>query len=331
MIRWRWSEKVWPSGQAGLGPERLGQRLGGDHERVHGRQRPALARQGRGPGLEARTTTSAVTVPRAVRTSGAGRAPPASIPLGRLDGQHRRPLVEGHPSPLDRVGQPPGQPGRLERRAVRGVGGPEDARSPPAAGGPRPPSSQRRSSSIEPEARGPRPPPSGPGPPGPGCGRPPPCPPLAKWQSIPSAARRAAHLVDRLPAWPAAWPSAAAGPCSRARRASEAAKRAEHQPPLRPEAPKPATSRLQHGDPQGGVGHGQRVGRPQTGEAGAHHGHVDVEVAGRGRVGARSARRAGPTTATAAGRARGDLLGGRSGRLRSGATPPSARCAGSRP
>ena len=45
------------------------------------------------------------------------------------------------------------------------------------------------------------------------------------------------------PAWPAAWRPWPSRPCRRASAASEVAKRAEHHPPFRPEAPKPATSR----------------------------------------------------------------------------------------
>ncbi len=55
-------------------------------------------------------------------------------------------------------------------------------------------------------------------------------PPLAKWQSIPSASvtRRTSSTEARMAA-------SCASP-------SELGNRAEHQPPLRPEAPKPATS-----------------------------------------------------------------------------------------
>ena len=42
MIRWRWSAKVARPCQAGLGPEVVAERLGGDHQRVHRGQCPFL-------------------------------------------------------------------------------------------------------------------------------------------------------------------------------------------------------------------------------------------------------------------------------------------------
>ena len=71
----------------------------------------------------------------------------------------------------------------------------------------------------------------------------------------------------------------APGPHCRSMRATEAAKRAEHQPPLRPEAPKPTISRSRTTMRSSGVGLGQVVGRPQPGEATTHDGHVDIGVA----------------------------------------------------
>ena len=67
-------------------------------------------------------------------------------------------------------------------------------------------------------------------------------PPLARWQSIPSCV--AAEAISSMDAFMAARIARAASiPTSRAIRPSWAAKRAEAQPPLRPEAPKPQTSR----------------------------------------------------------------------------------------
>ena len=55
-------------------------------------------------------------------------------------------------------------------------------------------------------------------------------PPLAKWQSIPSA---------RVTRWTSSTEARIAASCASP---SEVGNSAEHQPPLRPEAPNPATS-----------------------------------------------------------------------------------------
>ena len=66
-------------------------------------------------------------------------------------------------------------------------------------------------------------------------------PPLAKWASMPSAAstRPTSSTVARIAACCA---SADSREPSSAREDSDAGNRAEHQPPLRPLAPNPATS-----------------------------------------------------------------------------------------
>ena len=67
----------------------------------------------------ARTTTSAVTAPAVVRTTGA--RPGAA----RDDVDHLGVLVDVDAAPFDRLGQAAGEEGRLDGGAVRGEGGPE--------------------------------------------------------------------------------------------------------------------------------------------------------------------------------------------------------------
>ena len=67
-------------------------------------------------------------------------------------------------------------------------------------------------------------------------------PPLAKWQSMPSLAA-VAPTTSTVSCMARRMACMASRPCWRASAASEVAKSAEHQPPLRPDAPKPATSR----------------------------------------------------------------------------------------
>ena len=108
-------------------------------------------------------------------------------------------------------------------------------------------------------------------------------PPFAKWQSMPSAAATARRPRRRCPAWRGAGRPRARGRTASPASDTGAGNSAEHQPPLRPLAPNPATSRLQHGDPQRRVGRRQVVRGPQPGVAGADDRHVDVEVAGQRR------------------------------------------------
>ena len=117
-------------GPADLVPERPGQRLGGDHQRVDG----ATVR--RWPGSSAvkpsvaRTTTSAGTVPWPC-------APPARSPHPCL-------LVDRHAVALDHLGQATDEPGRMDRGAVRRVGGAEQRRRRRAGAAPR----RRRASGV---------------------------------------------------------------------------------------------------------------------------------------------------------------------------------------
>ena len=68
-------------------------------------------------------------------------------------------------------------------------------------------------------------------------------PPLLAWASMPSASATAStsSTVARM-AWCSAIASARVEPGSAAVFASDAGNRAEHQPPLRPDAPNPAVS-----------------------------------------------------------------------------------------
>ena len=67
-------------------------------------------------------------------------------------------------------------------------------------------------------------------------------PPLAKWHSIPSATALV-PTTSTLSCMAVRMARMAATPCRRAKATSEAGNSEEHQPPLRPDAPKPATSR----------------------------------------------------------------------------------------
>ena len=91
-------------------PHVVGQRLGGDHQRVDRRDVAAQAGQPAVKPSVARTTTSARTRPCGVRHDAAARS--------------RSPACRSwivHAAPLDGAGQPADQPGRVDRRAVRGV------------------------------------------------------------------------------------------------------------------------------------------------------------------------------------------------------------------
>ena len=67
-------------------------------------------------------------------------------------------------------------------------------------------------------------------------------PPLANWQSMPSLAALA-PTTSTVSSSALRIARMASSPCRRANVASDVANSAEHQPPLRPDAPKPATSR----------------------------------------------------------------------------------------
>ena len=66
-------------------------------------------------------------------------------------------------------------------------------------------------------------------------------------------------------------------------RASAPAKSAEHQPPLRPDAPKPTCSRSQTATRNDGSALQQRVRGPEARVAGADDGDVGIDVARKGR------------------------------------------------
>ena len=122
-------------------------------------------------------------------------------------------------------------------------------------------------------------------------------PPLWKSRVDALGGGDAPHLVDGRVHGPLQGDRAVAA--VRARPSASRARRRttrEHQPPLRPEAPKPAISRSSDHHAQRRVGLLEVVRGPEPGEAGADDGHVDVgagragRVAGRGRRGPRRAR-----------------------------------------
>ena len=92
----------------------------------------------------------------------------------------------------------------------------------------------------------------------------------------PDAARATSSTESRIAWWRASAP--ARSPIL-ARESSEAGNRAEHQPPLRPEAPKPTVSASSTAIRSVGVGLGEVVGGPEPGEAGADDRDVDLGVA----------------------------------------------------
>ena len=268
-MRCRKSEKV--SRRASPISSQVGrrQRLGGDHQRVDRDARPPVPGQLRGEALG-----------RADHRPGAHHAV-LGAHLARGDRRDPGPLVDRHAAAFGGPRQPAHQSRRVDGRAVGGVRrardavGAHDLGSPPrrrgAPGRPRP----------GPSAAPPRPRP------GPARAGPAPrasriVPPLATCASMPSApaTRATSSTVARIAA---CWASAASRPPSAASAGSSAGNSAEHQPPLRPDAPKPATSDSSTRSDSDGSGLGQVVGGPEPGVAGPDDGHVDVEVAGQGR------------------------------------------------
>ena len=196
----------------------------------------------------------------------------------RRDLQHRRPLVDRHAGPPDRIGQAAHQPRRVDRGAMRRV---RAAQHPGRAS-----HRARRVCVEQPQVRSrrsrtrapPRPRPS-PAPAEPASARASPCRPWPSGSRCPPRPRpgrprrrsRAWRAASRRPR--RARPS---GPVCR----SDAGNRAEHQPPFRPDAPNPAISRSQTDDPQRGFALRQVVGGPQAGEARPDDGDVGLRVAG---------------------------------------------------
>ena len=104
-------------------------------------------------------------------------------------------------------------------------------------------------------------------------------PPLAQWQSMPSAAATRPTSSTRVLHRPVHGDRRRPGRPSWSSLASDAGNSAEHQPPLRPDAPNPAISRSQTAIRRPGLGAREVVGRPQAGEPGAGDGHVHLGVA----------------------------------------------------
>ena len=273
-------------------PDRRGQRLGGDHQRVDRRDaRAAGPRSAGGVALG-----GAHARPRRARRR-ASVLDPAG--LDRRDrGCARRSCT---PRRSTAAARPAHEPRRVDRGAVRGV---RRRRGRPVAvehrGAPR-----RRRAAVRRPRRGPRRGPSRPRrAPGASCGRragqrdr------AALWRSGRRCPRRRrpGRPRRRCRASPGAGPARAVAAGRRGqRRASEAGNSAEHQPPLRPGRAEAGDLGLEHRDPQVGSASAQVVGGPEPGEPGADDGDVDVAVAGQRRAAASSRRRRSRATARAA-------------------------------
>ena len=254
------------AGPADLVPEGVGERLGADHQRVDRHERALVAGQlGRERLGGAHDDVGAHVAERRGRDV-------------RLEAGDGGALVDGHPQPLDDVGEPAGEPGRVDGGAVRRVAGAEapghldalahvgGAEHPVVllAEAPRalvldrlahPQQLHRRECEVqlaaEVEAR--------------------------VDALVVHDARDLVHRLvqgallvdDRLPAVRPGGELTGAG------------KVVWHQPPLRPEAPKPAISRSSTAIRRCGSALLEVVGGPQAGEAGAHDGDVDVDGPGR--------------------------------------------------
>ena len=246
MIRCRPSVSVSRPASPIRGPDLVAERLGRDHQRVDRRQRAPLAGQRPGVALgRAHDDLAPAPRPAVVSTRhGPDRASPASA---RGCVTPRRSTARARPR-TSRAGCTAAQCGVYVAPRTRG------ARA--AVGWPRRRPAARRSSGPTPHARASstsarsrrswtR------------CAPASSVPPCCQCASMPSAAttRPTSPTVSRIAAQHpdggvAAGAAADAGPRRRAIRAAEAGNSAEHQPPLRPEAPKPGHLALEHHDAQ---------------------------------------------------------------------------------
>ena len=255
-----------PAREADLGPLLVGQRLGGDHQGVDRHDRPPVTRQPRG-----------VALGGAHDDVGADRAV-VGVDRARLDREDAGALVDPAAAPLDRTGEPAHEPERVDGRAVGGVRRPEGvgdrARWSRVSAG---------SSSRSRPRRGPTPgvrrPRRGRAAAAPRVRATMTVPPLAQWASMPSASSDPPDLVDARRASRRAGPARPPAPTPGAGQpVGGIGKSAEHQPPLRPEAPKPAVSASSTTTRSVGSAREQVVGGPEPGEAGADDGDVAVGV-----------------------------------------------------
>ena len=123
MMRWRWSANVSRRPQADPVPHVLRQRLGRDHQRVHGGQHASQPGQAGG-----------VALGRPHHDLCPHRAAVGRDETG-LDAGHGGRLVHDDPEPLDRPRQAAHQSRRMDRRTVRCVRRAEDScRAEPPAG-----------------------------------------------------------------------------------------------------------------------------------------------------------------------------------------------------
>ena len=193
-------------------------------------------------------------------------------------------LEEPDAASLDGVGQAAGQERRLQRGAVRRerrAQARRRRRSVPAsrlarasAGRLRPHPSARASSTSA-SARGRA---------GPRCA---PGRPSRPWRSGSRCPRRPRwrRRRQRCPPWRGAWRAWRSRPCWRASAASEVANKAEHQPPLRPDAPNPATSRSTTTTRKVGSASASAWAVQKPGEPGADDADVDLEILAERRAG----------------------------------------------
>ena len=242
MIRCRWSENVSRRASPISSQTAGGQRLGRDDQRVDRHHRP---RQPGQPGREPLRRAHDVRRPHRA-AAGAHDA--------RLDRERRRPLVEGDAAAGHDLGQAADQSARVDGRAVRGVRraeGPGRAQPlrrprPGRAPGRRTPARARASWALLRASTM--------------------VPPLAKWQSMPSA---------RATRWTSSTEARIAASCASP---SDVGNSAEHQPPLRPEAPNPATSASSTTIRSAGSACDEVVRRPEPGVAGADDRDVRLDV-----------------------------------------------------
>ena len=110
MTRWRWSANVSRSASPWPDQNDVGQRLGGDHQRVDGDDVTLVTGQGAGVALGGADHGAGADGPPRRRHDPGG------------EGGHRGLLEEPDTPALDDVGQAPDQSGRVDRRAVRRVG-----------------------------------------------------------------------------------------------------------------------------------------------------------------------------------------------------------------
>ncbi len=266
-----------PARPADLVPDACRQRFGGQHQRVQREHRPAQAGEGHAVALGGPDDHLG-------RDRPAGGVDPAGPDAGRLGG-----LVDRRPQPLDHLGQPAGQPGRVHGGAVGGEGGVEQPGHPDPPLGLGPPE--------QPQVVGAHAPPAGVPDPGLQAGQ------LHRGGDHLERARLHVVAVDALPPGhpadlvdgvehlplegdrgPPPDPAGHPLPVHGHERRAPAAVAAR--------GPEPGDLPLQHRHPQPRVGAPQVVGGPEPGVAGPDDRHVDVDRGPAGAAAGPAGRRA---------------------------------------